>query len=109
MLTLKFSPSIFKNKYTVTNPGGSSVINLISVNTAFFPGIYIGGEAWAFRYIGLDFLYNMGFLKLNVTPPSGTAFSVNTKFYQMGTGLKGRIFFMKREKSPYAFARIGYT
>lgn len=108
-MTVKFAPAIFKNNYSVNNPTGSAVINLIDIDTSFFPGISLAAEGWFFRYIGIDVLYNMGFLNLDVTPPAGTAYSVKAKLYQLQTGLKGRIFLMKREKSPYLYGRFGYS
>ncbi len=109
-LTAKLAPAFYKNSYSVTNPAGSAVVNIIDVSTGFFPDVYIFAEAWFFEYIGIDFFYNMGFLTLNVTPPGGTEFSVKTTFTQFGGGLKGRYHFLRdEERSPYAYARFGYT
>jgi len=108
-LTLKFAPAFFKNSYTLTNPAGSPVENLLTVNTGFFPGIYFSGEVWFLPFLGIDFMYNMGFLTLQVNPPGQDPFNVKTTFWQLGGGIKYRYHFMKSSNSPYVFAKFGYV
>ena len=109
LLTLKFAPALLKNSYSVVNPDGSTVAKPIGISTGFFSDIYFTGDLWFIRYLGIDFTANYGFLTLKVTPPGGTTFNVSTKFTQFGGGVKYRYFFMDDPKSPYAFARIGYS
>lgn len=109
-LTLKFSPSFYKNSYKVTNPAGSAVVNVINISTSMYPSFNFWAEWWFLDFLGIDAFYNIGFLTLNVTPPGGTQFSVKTKSTQLGGGIKYRYHFLRDEtRSPYASLRFGYT
>jgi hypothetical protein len=107
-LTLKVSPAFYKNSYSVKNPAGSAVVNVINIDTGLFPGVNFSGDLWFLKFLGIDFGFNYGSVKLTVTPPGGTAFNVNTTYMQFGGGVKYRYIFMDNPRSPYASARIGY-